>query len=83
MSLSPAQQVASLSVDNIEQLLVEMLTGDYANNEISLGVLLEGKNEIQVQLKITRDPTEFIETDYNDYDASFKPIDSSTYIVED
>jgi hypothetical protein len=51
-----------------------MFAGDYANNEVSLGVLLNGKEEIQVQLKITRTSSEFIDTDYDDWEANFKPI---------
>jgi hypothetical protein len=48
--------------------------GDYANNEVSLGVLLSGKEEIQVQLKVTRAAAEFIETGYFDEDDSVKHI---------
>lgn len=73
--MSASKEIASNAVENIEPLIKDMLLGDYANNEISLGVLLDGKAEIQVQLKITRDPTEFIETDYDDWDASIKPLD--------
>ncbi|WP_199775725.1 hypothetical protein [Pseudoalteromonas sp. T1lg22] len=41
---------------------------------MALGVLLDGKEEIQVQLKVTRNPDEFIETDYADWEASHKPL---------
>ncbi len=73
--MSGAKEIASKATDNIEMLLRDMFSGDYANNEIALGVLLDGQEEIQVQLKVTRSPGEFIETDYDDWDNSFKPVD--------
>ncbi|MGO3848708.1 MAG: hypothetical protein ACTJIB_10555 [Pseudoalteromonas prydzensis] len=73
--MSGAKEIAAQAVDNIEPLIRDMLAGNYNNNDVSLGVLLDGKTEIQVQLKVTRDPTEFIETDYDDWEASFKPLD--------
>ncbi|GEK11885.1 hypothetical protein [Pseudoalteromonas peptidolytica] len=72
--MSGAREVAAYAVDNIEELVSDMLTGDYADNEVSLGVLLCGQEEIQVQLKITRNPQDFIETDYQDWNASHKKI---------
>lgn len=72
--MSGAREIAEKAVDNIESLLADMFEGDYADNEVSLGVLLNGKEEIQVQLKITRDPKAFIETDYSDWDDSFKSL---------
>lgn len=73
--MSAAREIAEQAVENIENLLTEMFEGNYANNEVSLGVLLDGKEEIQVQLKVTRSPSEFIETDYDDWDENFKPLD--------
>lgn len=70
--MSTAKQLAAKAVENIEPLLKDMFTGDYANNEVSLGVLLDGKEEIQIQLKVTRRTSEFIETDYCDWDDSYK-----------
>lgn len=61
--MSAAKEIADKAVDNIENLLNEMFEGDYANNEVLLGVLLDGKEEIQVQLKITRSPSEFMDMD--------------------
>ncbi len=75
--MSAARELAAKAVENVESLLMDMFIGDYANNEVSLGVLLDGKEEIQVQLKVTRAPSEFIETDYSDWDDSFKPIDEN------
>ena len=74
--MSGAKEIAAQAVDNIEPLIRDMLAGNYNNNDVSLGVLLDGKTEIQVQLKVTRDPTEFIETDYDDWEASFKPLEA-------
>lgn len=74
--MSGAREIASKAVDNIESLLTDMFVGDYANNEVVLGVLLDGKEEIQVQLKVTRAPSEFIETDYADWDEHSKSLDS-------
>ena len=45
--MSAAKQLAASSIDNIEQLLRDMLVGDYADNEVSLGVLQDGKEEIE------------------------------------
>ena len=72
--MSAAIEIASKATDNIEQLLSDMFEGDYADNEVALGVLLSGKEEIQVQLKITRSPSEFIETEYSDWESSHKQL---------
>lgn len=72
--MSASREIAQNAVDNIEDLLSDMLEGNYANNEVSLGVLLSGKEEIQVQLKITRAPSEFIDTEYCDWEASHKQL---------
>ncbi|WP_125782800.1 hypothetical protein [Pseudoalteromonas rubra] len=72
--MSAARDIAQFAVDNIEALLADMFEGDYANNEVSLGVLLSGGEEIQVQLKVTRAPSEFIDTEYHDWDASHRSL---------
>lgn len=72
--MSGAREIAEKAVDNIEELLTDMFAGNYADNEVSLGVLLNGQEEIQVQLKVTRTPSDFIETDYSDWDASHKQL---------
>ena len=64
--MSGAIEVAEKAVDNIEQLIVEMLEGDYQDNEVSLGRLLCGKESIQVQLKITRNRSDFLDSDEED-----------------
>ena len=72
--MSSAKQIAVKSVDNIDQLLADMFDGDYANNEVSLGVLDNNGEAIQVQLKVTRAPSEFIETEYYDLEGSHKKL---------
>lgn len=72
--MSGAREIAEKAVDNIEELLTDMFAGNYADNEVSLGVLLNGQEEIQVQLKVTRTPSDFIETDYSDWDDSHKQL---------
>lgn len=59
--MSEALKVAAEAPDYIETLLVEMLEGNYADNEVLLGTLLSGNESIQVQLKITRNPTDFLD----------------------
>lgn len=74
--MSGAKELAAKAVDNIEPLLQDMFTGGYQDNEVSLGVLLCGQREIQVQLKVTAVESDFIETDYSDWDDSFKPLEN-------
>lgn len=81
--LTPPQEIAATAIENIEQLLTDMFAGDYANNEIALGLLLNGKEEIQVQLKITRSSSEFIDTDYDDWENYSKPISKTDFITEE
>ncbi|MEZ8657732.1 hypothetical protein AB6D68_01320 [Vibrio cyclitrophicus] len=59
--MSEAMKVAGEAPDYIETLLVEMLEGDHSDNEVLLGTLLSGDESIQVQLKITRKPTDFMD----------------------
>ncbi|KAB0300739.1 hypothetical protein F2Z80_16600 [Vibrio fortis] len=59
--MSEAQAVAAEAKDYIEQLLVEMFEGNHPDNEVLLGTLLSGKDRIQVQLKITRQPENFMD----------------------
>lgn len=64
--MSSSKEVAATAIDNIEPLIAEMLEGDYADNEVALGRLLCGKDEIQVQLKITRTRNDFIFDEFED-----------------
>ena len=59
--MSEALKVAAEAPDYIETLLVEMLEGDHPDNEVLLGALLSGDSTIQVQLKITRNPKDFLD----------------------
>lgn len=67
--MSGAREVAENAINNIESLIAEMLDGDYANNEVSLGRLLCGNEQIQVQLKVTRARCEFIDDDEYDLES--------------
>ncbi len=59
--MSEALRVAAEAPGYIETLLVEMLEGDYPDNEVLLGTLLSGNESIQIQLKITRKPEDFMD----------------------
>ncbi|PML06253.1 hypothetical protein [Vibrio lentus] len=59
--MSEALKVAAEAPDYIETLLIEMLEGDHPDNEVLLGSLLSGDESIQVQLKITRNPEDFLD----------------------
>jgi len=59
--MSEAIKVAAEAPQYIESLLTEMLEGDHPDNEVLLGTLLSGKDTIQVQLKITRNPADFMD----------------------
>lgn len=59
--MSEALKVAAEASDYIETLLVEMIEGDHQDNEILLGILLSGDESIQVQLKVTRNPADFMD----------------------
>ncbi|MGF1696572.1 hypothetical protein L4C54_12935 [Vibrio lamellibrachiae] len=59
--MSEAIKVAAAAPSYIETLLTEMFEGDYPDNEVLLGVLLAGQSQIQVQLKITRNPEDFMD----------------------
>ena len=59
--MSEALKVAAEAPDYIETLLVEMLEGNHPDNEVLLGTLLSGNESIQIQLKITRKPEDFMD----------------------
>jgi hypothetical protein len=44
-----------------EQLVEEMFDAQASNNEILLGEFTSGDHTIQVQLKVTREPEEFMD----------------------
>lgn len=59
--MSGAREVAKEAVDYIEELIADMLAGEYMDNEVALGMVLCGKQKIQVQLKVTMDSRDFLE----------------------
>ena len=59
--MSEALKIAAEAPDYIETLLVEMLEGNHPDNEVLLGALLSGNESIQIQLKITRKPEDFMD----------------------
>ena len=59
--MSEALKMAAEAPDYIETLIIEMLQGDHPDNEVLLGTLLSGDESIQVQLKITRNPADFLD----------------------
>ncbi|MBJ2148963.1 hypothetical protein JC606_21740 [Vibrio sp. IB15] len=59
--MSEALKIAAEATDYIETLLVEMLEGNHPDNEVLLGTLLSGNESIQIQLKITRKPEDFMD----------------------
>lgn len=61
-----AQEVAATAVDNVDNLIVEILEGDYADNEVSLGRILVGKQEMQVVLSVIAVREKFIFDDFED-----------------
>ncbi|WP_149983315.1 hypothetical protein [Pseudoalteromonas rhizosphaerae] len=61
-----AQEVAATAVDNIDNLIVEILESDYADNEVSLGRILVGKQEMQVVLSVIAVREKFIFDDFED-----------------
>jgi hypothetical protein len=61
--MSDAKELVSNATDYIEELIIDMLEGDHQDNEVSLGRLLSGNSEIQVQLKVTRNRCDFLDSD--------------------
>ena len=61
--MSKAEKIAAKATEYIEELLADMFAGNHLDNEVSLGRLLSGKDEIQAQLKVTRNRTDFLDGD--------------------
>ena len=59
--MSEALKMAAEAPDYIETLIIEMLQGDHPDNEVLLGTLLSGDESIQIQLKTTRNPADFLD----------------------
>ena len=71
--MSGAVEVAQRAETEIEELLADMFAGKYEDNEISLGFLSCMNDEVvQVQLKVTRNPGDFLDGYGPDYDLDFE-----------
>ena len=67
--MSGAIEVAKRAEVEIEELLADMFAGKYEDNEVSLGFLTCMNGDVvQVQLKVTSNPGDFLEGDGPDYD---------------
>tara|TARA_Y100000780_G_scaffold186390_1_gene172929 strand:+ start:28180 stop:28548 length:369 start_codon:yes stop_codon:yes gene_type:complete len=64
--MTGSQEVAATAVDNIDSLVTEILEHDYADNEVSLGRILCGKQEMQVVLKVVAVRESFIFDEFED-----------------
>lgn len=53
--------IASEAADYVETLIAEMLEGDYPDNQVLLGTVLDGGTEIQIQLHVTRNAVQFMD----------------------
>lgn len=59
--MSEAKSIAEEAPDYIETLLTELFEGNHSDNEVLLGTLMSGDEVIQVQLRITRNPEQFLD----------------------
>lgn len=67
--MSGAIEVAQRAEEEIEELLADMFAGGHDDNEISLGFLSTANGQVmQVQLKVTREPEDFLEGEGVNYD---------------
>lgn len=76
--MSGAIEVAGTARNEVTRLIADMLSDDsYQDNEISLGtVILANGEEIQVQLKVTRNLGDFLDDDLEVVDESerYEPV---------
>lgn len=63
--MSGAIEVAEGAPRQVLELIADMLSDDsYQDNEVSLGtVVLQNGEEIQIQLKVTREKADFLDDD--------------------
>lgn len=64
--MTGSQEVAATAVDNVDSLVTEILEHDYADNEVSLGRILCGQQEMQVVLKVVAVRESFIFDEFED-----------------
>lgn len=64
--MNGSQEVAATAVDNVDSLVAEIVEHDYADNEVSLGRIQCGKQEMQVVLKVIAVRENFIFDEFED-----------------
>lgn len=64
--MTGSQEVAATAVDNVDSLVAEIIEGDYADNEVSLGRIQCGQQEMQVVLKVIAVRENFIFDEFED-----------------
>lgn len=64
--MTGSQEIAATAVDNVDSLVAEILEGDFADNEVSLGRILAGKQEMQIVLKVVAVRENFIFDEFED-----------------
>jgi len=64
--MTGSQEVAATAVDNVDSLVAEILEGDFADNEVSLGRILCGKQEMQIVLKVVAVRENFLDDEFED-----------------
>ncbi|MBB1290996.1 MULTISPECIES: hypothetical protein [unclassified Pseudoalteromonas] len=64
--MSGSQEIAATAVDNVDSLVAEILEGNFADNEVSLGRILAGKQEMQIVLKVVAVRENFIFDEFED-----------------
>lgn len=61
MSRQECIEIASTAEDYIEDMVVDLISGNHLDNKVCLGTLIAGNSEIQVQLVITRNPDDMLD----------------------
>jgi hypothetical protein len=64
--MTGSQEVAATAVDNVDSLVAEILEGDFADNEVSLGRILAGKQEMQIVLRVVAVRENFLDDEFED-----------------
>lgn len=66
--MSEPSNIASQAGSYADELINDMLSGNYPDNEVLLGEVLSGKTQIQLQLYVTQEPKMFLdENGYRTY----------------
>ena len=64
--MTGSQEIAATAVDNVDSLVAEILEGDFADNEVSLGRILAGKQEMQIVLRVVAVRENFLDDEFED-----------------